>query len=192
MAWQLLPEGPQGQGHAWLLRRAVEDGRGQHYFLSNPTGGRRGRVGRRRSAGLPICRQGAPAHHAQPADAQPGGSGPQPGARGRWLRRAAGSGVVPVSAHGTIRRKSTSADRATPAQPLAGGIPVSPPVLAYTGGRRPDRRDGRGNGPRGWRGGTRSAGPRLIRLPAAATRNILAAAAERVEPANRGLPAGRP
>src|SRR5438874_1183020 len=83
---QLLPEGPQGHGHARLLRRSVEDGGGQYHVLSDPARRRRCRLGGRGSAGLSIRRQGAPAHHAQPAHAQPGGSGPRAGARGCRLR----------------------------------------------------------------------------------------------------------
>ncbi|TME24073.1 MAG: DUF72 domain-containing protein [Chloroflexi bacterium] len=41
---------------------------------------------------------------------------------------------------------------------MAGGIPVSPQVLAYAAGGRPDRANGRGTGPRRWRGGTHPLG----------------------------------
>ena len=49
-----------------------------------------------------------------------------------------------------------------------------------------------GSGPWRWRGGAGSAWPRRLHLPAVATGDVLAAAAHRVEPANHGLPGGRP
>ncbi|TME78618.1 MAG: DUF72 domain-containing protein [Chloroflexi bacterium] len=46
-----------------------------------------------------------------------------------------------------MRRKPASADRPAAARRVAGGVPVSPPILAHARGRQPDRADGRGSGP---------------------------------------------